>query len=129
MKKIIIAGIITSLMSFQITAYKMEPMTLKQVVMMQYNEVKYNRTKNKEIVVETTVSNIDREEDEVTIRAIEDYNIMRGEFEFEKENIEGLQEVKKGDKVVIKGIFKGVEDTFLGLVVNMENCTLEKIQE
>lgn len=127
MKKIIIAGIITSLMSFQITAYKMEPMTLKQVVMMQYNEVKYNRTKNKEIVIETTVSNIDREEDEVTIRAIEDYNIMRGEFEFEKENIEGLQEVKKGDKVVIKGTFKGVEDTFLGLVVNMENCTLEKI--
>lgn len=114
-------------MSFQITAYKMEPMTLKQVVMMQYNEVKYNRTKNKEIVIETTVSNIDREEDEVTIRAIEDYNIMRGEFEFEKENIEGLQEVKKGDKVVIKGTFKGVEDTFLGLVVNMENCTLEKI--
>ncbi|WP_026022174.1 hypothetical protein [Clostridium senegalense] len=100
-------------------------MTLKDIVMMQYNEVKYNRTKDTEIVVKTTIDKIEKKDEKIIIKSIEDYNIIRGNFEFERYDIEQIESLKKGDNILIKGTFKKINNGFLGLVIYMEDCKIE----
>lgn len=102
-----------------------EPMTLKDIVMMQYNEVKYNRTKDTEIVVKTTIDKIEKKDEKIIIKSIEDYNIVRGNFEFERYDIEQIESLKKGDNILIKGTLKKINNGFLGLVIYMEDCKVE----